>query len=174
MEVSRLTTRSGNPLWTFGNRNAQGLVYANNIIYSSEHGPTTDDELNIIEKGRKYGWPHVEGYCNTASEKVFCAANNVKEPIKAWTPTAAVCGLDYYNCNLIPEWKNSLLMVALKNARLYQMKLNDNHTSITETNEYFTNDYGRMRAICISPAGKVYICTSNGGNNDKIIVINKK
>ena len=165
---------AGNPLWTFGNRNPQGLVYANNIMYSSEHGPSTDDELNIIEKGRNYGWPHVEGYCNTASEKVFCAANNVKEPIKAWTPTAAVCGLDYYNCNLIPEWKNSLLMVALKNARLYQMKLNDNHTSITETNEYFTNDYGRMRDICISPAGKVYICTSNGGNNDKIIVINKK
>jgi hypothetical protein len=63
--------------------------------------------------------------------------------------------------------------VALKNARLYQMKLDETHTSITETNEYFRNDYGRMRDICISPAGKVYICTSNG-SNDKIIEIKNK
>ena len=94
--------------------------------------------------------------------------------MKAWTPTAAVCGMDYYNNNLIPQWKNSLLLVALKNARLYQMKLDATHTSITETNEYFTNDYGRMRDVCISPAGKVYICTSNGGNSDKIIEIKNK
>jgi aldose sugar dehydrogenase len=165
---------AGNPYWTFGNRNAQGLVFANNIMYSSEHGPDTDDELNIIEKGRNYGWPNVKGFCNETGEKKFCIANNVKEPIKAWTPTAAVCGLDYYNSNLIPQWKNSLLMVALKNARLYQMKLDGTHTSITETNEYFRNDYGRMRDVCISPAGKVYLCTSNGGNNDKIIVVSKK
>lgn len=165
---------AGNPYWCFGNRNAQGLVFANNIMYSSEHGPDTDDEVNIIEKGRNYGWPNVKGFCNEAGEKKFCTANNVKEPVKAWTPTAAVCGMDYYNSNLIPGWKNSLLLVALKNARLYQMKLDGTHTIITETNEYFTNDYGRLRDICISPAGKVYICTSNGGNNDKIIVINKR
>lgn len=165
---------TGNPYWSFGHRNAQGLVFANNIIYSSEHGPSTDDEVNIIEKGRNYGWPNVPGFCDAGAEQTFCAANNVKEPIKAWTPTAAVCGLDYYNNDLIPQWKNSLLMVALKNARLYQMKLDGSFTSITETNEYFTSVYGRMRDLCISPAGKVYICTSNGGNNDRIIEIRKQ
>lgn len=165
---------TGNPYWSFGHRNAQGLVFANNIMYSSEHGPSTDDEVNIIEKGRNYGWPNVPGFCDAGAEQTFCAANNVKEPIKAWTPTAAVCGLDYYNNDLIPQWKNSLLMVALKNARLYQMKLDGSFTSITETNEYFTSVYGRMRDLCISPAGKVYICTSNGGNNDRIIEIRKQ
>ena len=112
-------------------------------------------------------------FVTTSSEQSFCSANNVKEPIKAWTPTIAPCGLDYYNKDEIPQWKNSLLLVALKNARLYQMKLNSVHTSIVETNEYFTNKYGRMRDICISPAGKVYIGTSNG-SNDKIIVVSKK
>lgn len=163
----------GNPYWTFGNRNAQGLVYANNILYNSEHGPGTDDEINILEKGRNYGWPQVKGFCDDRDEKNFCAANNVTEPLKAWTPTAALCGLDYYNKNLIPEWKNSLLVVALKNARLYQLKLNSTFNAITETNEYLTNDHGRLRDLCISPAGKVYICTSNGEGNDKIIVISK-
>jgi glucose/arabinose dehydrogenase len=165
---------AGNPYWSYGHRNPQGLVYANNKLYSSEHGPNNDDEINIIEKGRNYGWPVVEGFCDGAGEQTFCSANNIKEPIKNWTPTAAVSGLDYYNRNLIPQWKNSLLVVALKNSRLYQMKLDDSFGSIIQTNEYFTNDYGRMRDVCISPAGKVYICTSNGGNSDKIIEIGKK
>jgi len=164
---------AGNPYWSFGHRNPQGLVYANNKIYSSEHGPSNDDEINIIEKGRNYGWPDVQGFCNSSSEQSFCNANNVKEPIKAWTPTIAVSGMDYYDKDLIPEWKNSLLAVALKNARLYQMKLSNSFTSISETNEYLTNVYGRMRDICISPDGKVYICTSNGGN-DKIIQISPR
>ena len=142
-------------------------------MYSSEHGPNNDDEINIIEKGRNYGWPAVEGFCNTASEQSFCTANNVKQPLKAWTPTAAVCGLDYYNNAAIPQWKNSLLLVSLKNARLYQLKLDPSFTTIISTNEYFTNDYGRMRDLCISPAGRVYICTSNG-NDDKIIRISSK
>jgi glucose/arabinose dehydrogenase len=163
-----------NPYWSFGHRNPQGLVFANNILYSSEHGPSTDDEVNIIEKGRNYGWPDVHGFCDAAAEQVFCSANNVKEPIKIWTPTTAACGLEYYNHNLIPQWKNSLLMVALKDARLHQMKLDATFRSITETNEYFTGKYGRMRDLCISPDGKVYICTSNGGNNDRIIEISKK
>ncbi|HEY6505261.1 MAG TPA: PQQ-dependent sugar dehydrogenase, partial [Chitinophagaceae bacterium] len=165
---------AGNPYWSFGHRNPQGLVYANNRLYSSEHGPSNDDEINIIEKGKNFGWPNVEGFCNTSGEQSFCAANSVTEPLKNWTPTAAVSGLDYYNSDLIPQWKNSLLVATLKNARLYQMKLDAAFTTITETNEHFTNDYGRMRDLCISPAGKIYICTSNGGNNDRIIEVSKK
>ncbi len=163
----------GNPYWSWGHRNPQGLVFANNRLYSSEHGPSNDDEINIVEKGRNYGWPNVHGPCNLATEQTFCTANDVVEPIKAWTPTIATAGLDYYNSNLIPQWKNSLLLVTLKNERLYQMKLDDTFSSVASTNEYFANKYGRMRDICISPAGKVYICTSNG-SNDKIIEVTKK
>lgn len=162
---------AGNPYWSRGHRNAQGLVFAGNKLFSSEHGPNNDDEINIIEKGGNYGWPDVQGYCNLPGEVDYCSANNIIEPIMAWTPTVAACGLRFYNSDHIPQWKNSLLMVALKNARLYQMKLNDDRTAITQTNEYFTNDYGRLRAICISPQGKVFIGTSNG-NNDRIISIN--
>lgn len=163
---------AGNPLWSSGHRNAQGLVYANNILYSSEHGPDTDDEINIIEKGRNYGWPNVRGFCE-GGEQSFCSSNNVKEPIKAWTPTLAVSGMDYYNSDYIPQWKNSLLVATLKNSRLMQLKLNSSYNSVAETNEFFANMYGRMRDVCISPQGKVYICTGNG-SNDKIVVVEKK
>ena len=163
----------GNPLWSYGHRNAQGLVVVNDIMYSSEHGPSTDDEINIITKGKNYGWPNVHGFCNEQSEQTFCTTNNVTEPVKAWTPTIAVCGLDFYNNDLIPQWKNSLLLCTLKGSRLLQLKLSDANT-ITETNEFFEEKFGRLRDVCVAPDGKVYICTGNGANNDKIIEITKK
>jgi len=163
----------GNPVWSYGHRNPQGLVLANNILYISEHGPSSDDEVNIIEKGRNYGWPDVLGFCNESAEQTYCAANNIKEPIYAWTPTIAPSGLDYYNHDRLPQWKNSLLLATLKNSRLYQIKLNADYKTVKEVNEYFRDKYGRMRDVCISPEGRVYICTSNG-NNDKIIVIDRK
>ncbi|HET6766658.1 MAG TPA: PQQ-dependent sugar dehydrogenase [Chitinophagaceae bacterium] len=163
----------GNPLWSYGHRNPQGLVFVNNKLYESEHGPNIEDEVNIIDKGRNYGWPTVNGPCD-AGETSFCTTNNIKEPI--WSSgdnTIAVCGIDYYNHDKIPEWKNSILMTTLKDASLRQLKLSTDGNSVESTSIYFKNDYGRLRDICISLSGKVYICTSNGGNDDKIIEIAK-
>ena len=160
-----------NAVWTYGHRNPQGLVMVNNILYSSEHGPDIEDEINIIEKGRNYGWPDVKGPCDGA-ELIFCATNNVKEPIwSSGSVTIAVCGLDYYNNDLIPQWKNSLLMMTLKNSSIRQMKLSDDKRSIVDTQTFFKDKWGRLRDLCISPAGKVYVCTSNGGNSDVLVEI---
>jgi glucose/arabinose dehydrogenase len=164
---------AGNPLWSYGHRNPQGFVLVNNKIYESEHGPDIEDEVNIIEKGRNYGWPNVNGPCN-GSEVTFCTTNNVKEPI--WSSggsTIAVSGIDYYNNDRIPEWKNSILLTTLKDASLRQLKLSADGNSVVSTAIYFKDVYGRLRDICISPSGKVYICTSNGGNNDMIIEVPK-
>jgi glucose/arabinose dehydrogenase len=164
---------ASNPIWSWGHRNPQGLVLINNKLFSSEHGPDTDDEINIIEKGSNYGWPNVKGYCNESSERSFCNANSVKEPIEAWSPTLAVSGIDYYESDEIPQWKNSLLVATLKNSRLYQLKLNSDKTDVIKSAEFFNSTYGRIRDVCVAPNGKVYICTSNG-SNDKLIEISKK
>jgi glucose/arabinose dehydrogenase len=163
---------AGSPLWSFGHRNAQGLVFVNDRLYSSEHGASTDDEINIIQKGRNFGWPNVEGFCNTSTEIAFCTANNVVEPIFAWTPTIAPSGIDYYNNDAIPQWKNSLLLAVLKDSELLQIKLNTAGDKVEVVNTFYKNTYGRMRDVAISPDGKVYIITSNGGN-DKIIEVSK-
>jgi len=162
---------AASPVWSYGHRNPQGLVFVNNKMYASEHGPNIEDEVNIIEKGRNYGWPDVNGPCN-GSEASFCTTNNVKEPI--WSSgdnTIAVCGIDYYNHDKIAEWKNSILMMTLKDASLRQLKLSADGNSVTNTSIYYKDVYGRLRDICISPSGNVYISTSNGGNSDKIIEI---
>jgi glucose/arabinose dehydrogenase len=151
---------SSSRIWCWGQRNAQGLVYANNILYSSMHGNTTDDEINIIQKGRNYGWPTVEGYCDQPAEMTFCTDSNVVEPIFAWTPTIAPCGIDYYTQNMFPNWQNSLLLCSLKDTTLHQLKLSATYTSIISDTRIALH-YGRLRDICISPDGKVYISTSN-------------
>jgi len=163
----------GNAVWTIGHRNAQGLVFALGRLYSSEHGETTDDEINIIERNRNYGWPFVEGFCDRPDEQSFCAANNVKEPIYIWTPTVAPSGIDFYDKNEIPQWKRSLLVTFLKDRKLRQMKLDETGTTIEVVHEFFINEFGRLRDVAISPDGKVYICTDNGHNQDMIIEVTK-
>lgn len=164
---------SGNAVWSFGHRNPQGLVFVNTKLYSSEHGPDRDDEVNLILKSRNFGWPSVNGFCNETGEQTFCNANNVAEPLKSWTPTLAVSGMDFYNHDAIPQWKNSLILATLKDETLYQLKLNSSGDKIEETKELFRGTYGRLRDVCVAPDGKVYVATSNG-SNDRIIVLKSK
>jgi aldose sugar dehydrogenase len=171
---------AGSPVWSWGHRNAQGLVFSpdGKTLYSSEHGANNDDEVNILKKGRNYGWPRIEGFCDNALEQAFCKDSNVVEPIHSWTPTLGVAGMDFYQSNLIPQWKNSLLVTSLKGSRVTQLALNATGDKITKTTDFYTNTYGRLRDICISPDGKVYIATSNKdgrgfpkADDDKIIEI---
>lgn len=167
-----------NILWSTGHRNAQGLARSpDGTIYSSEHGDDTDDEMNIILKGRNYGYPEVHGYCDdtvffryTPEESRFCVDSNVVEPIRSWTPTLGVCGLAHYAHDTIREWTNSLLMVTLgikkpvlplyANA-LIQMQLSPDGQRIVEEKHYFLQRFGRLRAICVAPDGRVFIASSN-------------
>jgi len=149
-------------VWTFGHRNPQGLVFTpNGKLYSSEHGPDNDDELNLIEKGRNYGWPDVQGFCDGASEMALCTSWNVREPLYSWTPTLAVTGIDYYNNAAIPEWKGCILMTSLKASKLVSLKLSSDGTGITGVNDWLVNTFGRLRDICIAPDGRIFLAVSN-------------
>jgi aldose sugar dehydrogenase len=158
------------PIWSKGHRNSQGLVFAHGKLYNSEHGPSNDDEVNIIEKGRNYGWPEVEGFCDRSNERSFCAKYNVVQPVYAWSPTIAVCGLDYYNSNRVATFKNSLLLTTLKDQTLYSLTVNEAGDKVIKVRSFLQGSYGRLRDVCVTPDGKVFVCTSNG-YNDKIIKI---
>ena len=57
------------PRFQFGAPNPQGLVFSDDgQLYLSEHGASSDDEVNVIEEGANYGWPHVEGFCDQIQE----------------------------------------------------------------------------------------------------------
>lgn len=159
----------GSYVWSLGHRNPQGLVRApDGTIYSSEHGPSNDDEINIIKELGNYGWPEVMGFCDLPAEQAYCNANNAIEPLIAWTPTIATCGLDYYGHDAIPEWKHSLLLATLKQDDLRVLKLSEAGDSIISEEIFFDNEYGRLRDVCVSPDGDIYFATSNqdGRGND--------
>lgn len=163
----------GRSIWSWGHRNPQGLVIAGGKIYSTEHGPNNDDEINIISRGRNYGWPNVEGFCDKPSKKQFCTDSNVAEPIYAWTPTLAVCGLDYYDAAMFPAWKNSLIMATLKDSRLYRLQLNAAGDRILSTAVISQIVQGRLRDVCFSPEGKIYVSTSNSNSSGNAAKIDK-
>lgn len=152
-------------IYSWGHRNPQGLVFHGNTLYSSEHGQNIADEINVIEAGRNYGWPSVEGFCDE-HEMQFCEENNIKEPFAQYyeTRTAALCGIDFYDINssepnFIPEFNNSLIMTSLKDSRLYVLPVIDG--SAGEDEIIIDKSYGRLRDVCISPDGRVFFATSN-------------
>ena len=148
-------------VWSWGHRNAQGLELApNGIIYSSEHGPTTDDELNILVPNRNYGWPYVQGFCDEPTETEFCEQNNVVEPLVNWTPTIAPSDIIWYDHPAIPEFQNTLLMTVLKNKMLVRFEFSEDGQSVTNETEFFQYEWGRLRDICVSPDGKIYLATN--------------
>ncbi len=159
----------GSLIWSFGHRNPQGLVMASNgNMYSSEHGARIDDELNVIEKGKNYGWPEVAGFCDRENEKSFCDDHQVKTPLMVWSPTFGVAGIEFYDHEAIPEWQGSVLITSLKGDtkkhlghRLQQVRLDDEGKKVIGLNDYLVNAFGRLREVMASPDGRVFVFTSN-------------
>lgn len=154
-------------VYTYGHRNAQGMIQApNGKVYISEHGPNNDDEFQVLEAGRNYGWPNVEGFCNTASEFTFCAANNVKEPIFAWTPCIAPNDLAWYSNPGLPEFDGGFIMAVLKDKKLVSLKLDAAGTGSVSQNSYLVNQYGRIRDVCVGPFNEIYFATNGDGTGN--------
>lgn len=172
----------GSPLFSWGHRNPQGLVFApSGTLYETEHGPSDNDEVNIILAGRNYGWPNVHGRCDDdvgSGEIAFCRANSVVEPIRTWTPTIAPADAAYYESTRIPGWQGSLLFTSLKGSSLHRLGLSADGRTVIASESLFTGSFGRLRSILVAPDGLVYIATSNRdgrgspqGNDDRIIRI---
>ena len=156
---------SGSYVYSWGHRNSQGLCLgADGTIYSSEHGQSNWDEFNIIEEGRNYGWPDVEGVCNGSSEMAFCEEFNVREPLRAWAPCIAVNGIEYYNHPAIPAWNHCVLLSVMggfanpSNKGLKILHLSEDGLEVESEDQYFSEFNQRVRDICVNPnSGALYM-----------------
>jgi hypothetical protein len=132
----------------------------NGVIYLSEHGASSDDEFQVLEPGRNYGWPNVEGFCDFSGEQTFCAANNVKEPLVVWTPTIAPSDLIWYENPNFPEWDGKMLMTVLKDKKIIALEMSPDGTQYVSQTHYLTNQFGRLRDICVGPQKEIYLATN--------------
>ncbi|MDO3695049.1 PQQ-dependent sugar dehydrogenase [Wenyingzhuangia sp. chi5] len=177
-------------VYSYGHRNPQGLVYGSNgILYSDEHGPSSDDEINIINSGKNYGWPYVAGLKdNLVYDSDGCHANetsfteaNYQDPIislfppnsekdpnctNSWMcrPNIAPSSIAFYKGEGIPNWKNSLLITSLKRGKIYRVQLNEEGTSVIGNPTAYFYTTNRYRDIAIDPDGKsIYVITDESG-----------
>jgi len=152
----------GNSTWAKGLRNTQGLTFGKNgNLYGSDHGPATDDEINLLIKGGNYGWPEIHGYIDQEKEKAYAAKHALIEPLKAWTPTIATAGLAYYGSDEIPEWENMLILASLKGMSLRILHLDSKGKQILSEDIFLQKTFGRIRAIAVAADGSIYFTTSN-------------
>lgn len=167
----------GSYVYSWGHRNVQGIAAGpNGLVYMSEHGASSDDEFQILEANRNYGWPNVEGFCDNAGEISFCTANNVKEPLYSWTPTVATSDMIFYENPLFPEFDQKMLMTVLKDKQIIAIELDAAGTAVVGQEFYLTNVFDRLRDICVGPNKEIYLATngaswSNTNPNTHSIVV---
>jgi glucose/arabinose dehydrogenase len=143
------------PVYSLGHRNPQGLSWhpATGQLFSTEHGPTGNDEVNIIEAGRNYGWPVVEG---AAGRSEF------NDPLLSFTPSVAPSGATFYSGHALPGWEGDLFFSTLRGEHLHRITLSPSAPhQVLDHDPLFQGEYGRLRDIIQGPNGFLYLATSN-------------
>ncbi|UWX98223.1 PQQ-dependent sugar dehydrogenase [Arthrobacter zhaoxinii] len=147
----------GTLVYSYGHRNPQGIAWdSDGVLYASEFGQNTWDELNVIEAGGNYGWPEVEG---------IAGDNGFIDPVQQWTPGEA-------SPSGIAVAGTSLYIANLRGERLREVPLDNPGTST----EQLAGAYGRLRDVVNAPDGSVWILTNNtdgrgrpGQDDDRIL-----
>lgn len=170
------------PVYAYGVRNVQGLTWhpTSNHLFATEHGPSgfpnerfrrNNDELNIILRGRNYGWPDVAGDDQHDQSIV---------PIEVWNPAIAPAGLAIYD-GPIEAWRGSIFIGGLRGLQLRRVVVEPDASSpvgyrVTRDGALFRDDLGRIRAVAMGPDGYLYFTTSNwdgrgdpGPQDDRIL-----
>lgn len=151
-------------IWAYGVRNAEGLAFnpADGKLWEQEHGPKGGDEINIVGKGKNYGWPVVSYGVNYDGSPVGTgktSAPGMVEPIWHWTPSIAPSGMAFYTGDLFPGWKGSLFNGALKFKLISRLELNGGTAVKEERLLQGLNE--RIRDVRQGPDGALYLLTDN-------------
>ena len=151
-------------IWTYGNRNPQGLAIhpISEVIFESEHGPRGGDELNILFSGNNYGWPEItygKNYSGTTITK-YTHKEGMEQPVIHWTPSIAVCGIDFYDGNVFKNWENNLLVTSLKFENLYRLTIDQNNVI---DQEIIYSAGSRIRDVETGPDGYIYLALEDPG-----------
>jgi glucose/arabinose dehydrogenase len=151
-------------IWSYGHRNVQGMAYdaATNTLWAHEHGPKGGDEINIVQKGKNYGWPvttHGIDYDGSiiSNDK---EKEGIEPPIHIYVPSIAPCGLAVVTSDKYNGWKGSLLLGALAGQHVARVEVKDGK-SVGQ--ERLLEGIARVRAVKQGPDGYIYVLTESPG-----------
>jgi glucose/arabinose dehydrogenase len=145
-------------IWSYGHRNSQGLDWqpGTNLMFQTEHGPSGfdgpggGDEVNIVEKGKNYGWPLIHHQMTRAG---------LESPLLEYTPAVAPASGMFYRGSAFPQFKGNFFFGCLRGERIIRVTL-DGRRVVSQEN-LLAGKYGRIRDVAEGPDGFLYFSTSN-------------
>ena len=150
-------------IWSYGHRNPQALAInpATNDLWEIEHGPQGGDEVNVIGKGRNYGWPVIGYGVNYGGAKIHEGTSKagMEQPVKYWVPSIAPSGMAFYAGAQFPAWKGSLFTGALAGKMLVRLTLNG--SAVTAEERLLANLNERIRDVRQGPDGALWLLTDS-------------
>lgn len=151
-------------IWSLGHRNPQGIVYdkKRQQVFSNEHGPQGGDEINVIEKGKNYGWPIVTNGIDYSGALItpFKEYQGMTQPTVDWTPSIAPSSLTVYYGEMFPELNGDLLSTTLKSKELRRVKLKQDKVVLQQS--LLTEIDARLRDVMIDHQGAIILLTDDG------------
>ncbi|WP_415904909.1 PQQ-dependent sugar dehydrogenase [Neptuniibacter sp. QD48_55] len=174
-----MTEKSGKPIpesiYSYGHRNPQGMfIDSQSNIWIHEHGPRGGDELNLVQKGKNYGWPIItygkEYWGPSIGEGTH--KQGMQQPEYYYVPSIAPSGLIRYEADLFKEWQGDFLIGALKGSHLNRLTKG---SGTSETNQKFEEHRYledldvRIRDLEVDKQGAIYLLTDEG--NGRLIKV---
>jgi glucose/arabinose dehydrogenase len=151
-------------IWSIGHRSEEGLAFdPNGRLWETEHGPRGGDELNTPEAGKNYGWPVIVHGIDYPGDKInggLTEKPGLEQPHYYWDPVIAPSGLAFYQGNLFPQWKNSVLVGALRGQMLDRLTLAGD--KVVDEEPLLFDQHSRVRDVRVGPDGAVYVLTDEG------------
>lgn len=163
-------------IFTYGNRNPQGLVKhpVTGEMWAHEHGPRGGDEVNILRAGNNYGWPVISFGINYDGSIITpdTARAGMEQPVNYWLPSIGASGMTFVTGDKYPGWtgENLTLLSGSLALQFLQRSVYDGETLVKE--EKLLEGVGRVRDVRQAPDGYIYLATESDGTIHRLVPVN--
>ena len=162
-------------IWAYGLRSPEGLTFdpKTGKLWNTDIGPVGGDEVNIIEKGKNYGWPIISYGLEYTKLTISKDSNGLRagngytqkagleQPVYYWDPSFTPTGLTFYKGDMFPQWKNSLISGSLNGGALDRLEIRGGKVVAEEPLLQDVMAHG-IRDVAVGPDGAVYVLTDSG------------
>jgi glucose/arabinose dehydrogenase len=160
-------------IWSYGQRNPQGIAWqpGTGLLFETEHGPSGfdgpggGDEVNIVERGKNYGWPTIHHQQTQ---------EGMEAPVLEYTPACAPASAMFYQGEAFSKFANNFFFGCLRGERIIRVVLDAG--KVVSQENLLEKKYGRIRELAEGPDGFIYFSTSNrdgrgtpAGDDDRIM-----
>jgi glucose/arabinose dehydrogenase len=151
-------------VWSYGHRNSQGLAFhpITGDLWSIEHGEAGGDEVNVVKRGRNYGWPTIAYGAEYDLRPINggrTQSPEMEQPVYYWDPAIGPTSLTFYSGSLIPEWRNNLFVAGHMSQHVARLVLDGER--VVGEERLLVDQRQMMRWVGQGPDGALWVLTDN-------------